>query len=257
MYTYIQKHVCVYIYLIHTHTHTPHTHTQEQINANSTRTLDMGTDAPEACTVVDHLARAVRSVAVRAVGTVSGDRLGRCRFELAVEDHEVLQVHVVGAHPALGDWNMENGLALEKEAGSSLWVAHAELPLKEDIGYKFVVWRAAREHSLGASTLRRLHIPTEGRKMVIKDRVGMEVLPEEKSKAFVRASPSSPALGGTSSWASGSSHVQYPCYYVSRTCSPCPCTSLSTRTCSTSSWSWHRRSAKAGSDGCDLRAIGQ
>jgi hypothetical protein len=191
----------VYIYLIHTHTHTPHTHTQEQINANSTRTLDMGTDAPEACTVVDHLARAVRSVAVRAVGTVSGDRLGRCRFELAVEDHEVLQVHVVGAHPALGDWNMENGLALEKEAGSSLWVAHAELPLKEDIGYKFVVWRAAREHSLGASTLRRLHIPTEGRKMVIKDRVGMEVLPEEKSKAFVRASPSSPALGG-----SGGSH---------------------------------------------------
>jgi hypothetical protein len=81
----------------HTHTHT-HTQTQERINANSTRTLDVGADAPEACTVVDDLARAMRSVAVRAVGTVgtvSGDKLGQCRFELAVEDDEILQVGVV------------------------------------------------------------------------------------------------------------------------------------------------------------------
>ena len=86
------------MYIDHTYTHT-HIHTQERINANSTRTLDIGADAPEACTVVDDLARAMRSVAVRAVGTVGtvsgGDRLGKCRFELAVEDDEILQVVVV------------------------------------------------------------------------------------------------------------------------------------------------------------------
>ncbi len=88
---YVRIYVCVYRSYTHTHTHT---HTQERINANSTRTLDIGADAPEACTVVDDLARAMRSVAVRAVGTVS-DRLGKCRFELAVEDDEILQVVVV------------------------------------------------------------------------------------------------------------------------------------------------------------------
>ncbi len=93
--------MCIYIIHTHTHTHT-RTHTQERINANSTRKLDIGADAPEACTVVDDLARAMRSVAVRAVGTVGtvsdrpvGDRLGKCRFELAVEDDEILQVVVV------------------------------------------------------------------------------------------------------------------------------------------------------------------
>ena len=49
---------------------------------------------------------------------------------------------------------------------------HTELPLREDIGYKFVVWRAAREHSLGASTPRRLHIPTES---ILKSTTGSDL----------------------------------------------------------------------------------
>ena len=152
------------------------------------RTLDVAADAPASCTVVDDLGRGTRSVAEgrECDAQRAGDRLGKCRFELVVEDVEVLQVHVVGEHPALGDWHHEGGVPLEREGGSSLWVADAELPRNQDIAYKFVVWRAAGSSVAdGASARRSLHIPTEGRKMLIKDRVGQESQNEDKSKPAV------------------------------------------------------------------------
>ena len=61
---------------------------------------------------------------------------------------DISQIHVVGAHDALGAWREEDGIPLEKEEGSNLWVGTAVLPLGEEIIYKYDAFIHACVHNM-------------------------------------------------------------------------------------------------------------
>jgi len=136
------------------------------------RELNIGDDAPPSFTVVDSFSDSVRSLTgILPASEIASKAVGKCRFELMVDESEtVAQVQVVGAHPSLGSWREEHGIPLEKEAGTNLWVGTAELPLDENVEYKFIVWREAMQDASGEKS-RELHIPADASKIHMSDKI--------------------------------------------------------------------------------------
>ena len=104
--------------------------------------------APPTFTVIDTFGHGVRSIASSSGADAAHDgrgaELGICRFELVVDDEDdAVHISVVGDHAELGEWREEDGVPLEREGNTNVWVATARLPLGVPIRYKFVVSRAA------------------------------------------------------------------------------------------------------------------
>ena len=160
------------------------------------RLLSIAPAAPAAFTVVDTLSNTVRSLAGVATAAVAGADRGyrKCRFELMLDKAEeaLLQIHLVGAHAALGKWCEEDGVPLEK-VSANLWAADVELPSGEPLEYKYVVWRAAKqphEHT------RQLRVPAASSKAHITDTLSLNSPMDDEHAAHI--TPAVAAAAATS-----------------------------------------------------------
>ena len=57
-------------------------------------------------------------------------------------------------------------------AGSNMWVGSAQLPLGENLEYKFVVYRRDGGTDLGAQQVHNLAVPSQGGKLHVRDTIG-------------------------------------------------------------------------------------
>ena len=142
---------------------------QYEPKIDGNRRLDIATDAPNLFTVIDTFSKTNRGLTRGYFQhALSPEGLGECRFELVVHDStDISQIYVVGAHPTLGSWREEDGVALEPaKPGSNVWVGTAHLPVGENLDYKLVVFRAG---SVAPQPVRNLTLPAGGGKLHVRD----------------------------------------------------------------------------------------
>jgi len=156
------------------------------------RTLTIPADAPASFTVFDTLGEGEQARSLGMSDEHGSSTVSECRFEISVGDSDdVTEIQVIGSDPALGDWRVGNGVFMERQENSSLWVGSAELPVGRRIEYKYAVWRTGQR---GGLQRRKLHIPADGSKIHVRDKVDVPTDASEAALVQRRSSPQKSCL---------------------------------------------------------------
>jgi hypothetical protein len=100
-------------------------------------------------------------------GETGNAKIAKVKFCVKQKLHFGQHLAVVGSNPALGEWNPANSLELRWTA-EDVWVAEAELSLKDNVDFKFVIVESEDQVKWPAGDNIALAVPEDAAEVLVE-----------------------------------------------------------------------------------------